>query len=65
MIKLNAFTSVNSFLFFKGTIIEELLQALIGIVDTQLFKTVRFKDFKSENIQETNELIALAGQTLI
>jgi len=48
------------FLFqYEHVMIEELLQSLISVVNTQLFKRVVIKDFKSSNVEYTNEELTL------
>lgn len=37
------------------SMIEELLQFLVGIVDAELFEAVEAKDFESSNVQDTNK----------
>jgi hypothetical protein len=38
-------------------IVKELLESFVGKVNTQLFKTVMLEDFKTGNIENTNEKI--------
>merc|ERR1719312_1312249 len=43
-------------LLLKGehVLVEELLELLVDVVDTNLFKSVEFKNFKSGNVEHTN-----------
>merc|ERR1719422_1753131 len=49
-------TFLDVFLLFKGehVLVEELLELLVDIVDTDLFKGVEFENLKTSNIQDTN-----------
>merc|ERR1719394_893571 len=49
-------TFLNIFLLFKGehVLVEELLELLIDVVDTDLLKGVELKNLKTSNIQYTN-----------
>ena len=42
------------------SVIEQLLELLIGVVDTELFKAVEVEDFKTSNIKDSNEASALS-----
>merc|ERR1719385_253679 len=57
-------TFLDIFLLLKGehVLVEELLQLLIDIVDTDLFKAIVVKDLKAGNIQDTNVLDFLHGR---
>ena len=44
---------------YEHVVVEELLQTLISVVDTQLLKRVEFEYLKSSNIQYTDEVLAL------
>ncbi len=39
--------------FLEDVLNEELLKVLIGVVDTELFETVRLEIFESENVQHS------------
>merc|ERR1719422_1780545 len=63
-------TFLDVFLLFKGehVLVEELLELLIDVVDTDLLKGVEFEDLKTSNIQDTNVvdlLHAWVNQSLI
>jgi hypothetical protein len=46
------------FLFkFEHVVVEELLELLVGIVDTDLIEAVELEDFESGNIEDTNEVV--------
>merc|ERR1719323_898685 len=50
-------------LLLKGehVLVKELLQLLVDVVDTDLFKGVEFKNFKSGNVEHTNVVDLLHG----
>ena len=35
--------------------VEELLEFLVGVVDTELFKTVQIENFETRNVQNSDE----------
>jgi hypothetical protein len=39
--------------FLEDVLNEELLEVLIGVVDAELFETVRLEIFESENVQHS------------
>merc|ERR1719187_2827703 len=49
-------TFLNIFLLFKSehVLVEELLKLLVDVVNTNLFKSVKFENLKSSNIEHTN-----------
>ena len=49
--------------FFFNYQVELLLQLFVGVIDTELFKTVDFKRFKSVDIQDSNELVSFATRS--
>jgi len=49
------FTEVLLLLELEHVVVEELLQLLVGVVDADLFEGVLLKDFKTGNIEDTNE----------
>uniref|UniRef100_A0A2M4DMR2 Uncharacterized protein n=1 Tax=Anopheles darlingi TaxID=43151 RepID=A0A2M4DMR2_ANODA len=51
----------------EHVVVEELLQLLVGEVNTQLLETVVVEDFETSNIQHTNELstLLLGVQSLV
>merc|ERR1719471_817915 len=56
-------TFPNVFFLFqdKHVLVKKLLELLIGKVDTNLFKAIVVKDFKTSNVQATNVLNLLHG----
>merc|ERR1719394_740179 len=58
---LDALPDVLLLLQHKHVVVEELLQLLITKVDTNLLKSVKLKDLKTSNIQDTNEVDLLHG----
>ncbi len=48
------FTAIQLLLGLQDMEVEEVLQALVGKVDTKLLKRVVFEDFESENVQNAN-----------
>ena len=49
--------SLAVFVLFKGkyVFVEVFLKLLVGKVDVELFKSIHFKVFKTENVQHSNE----------
>ena len=54
---LDTFTLVLFLLQDKHMMVEELLQLLVGKVDTQLLKGIELENFETGNIENTNEEI--------
>merc|ERR1711963_177054 len=55
---------LDIFLLFKGehVLVEELLELLIDVVDTDLLKGVELEDLETSNIQDTNIVDLLHGR---
>jgi len=51
-----------SFVFFlfkdEHVVIEELLESLVGVVDAKLFESVKFENFETGDIEDTNEVVS-------
>lgn len=45
---------------YSYSVIEQLLQFLIRIIDTELFKAVKMEDLKTSNVQNANETGSLS-----
>merc|ERR1719346_17721 len=55
---------LNVFLLLKGehVLVEELLELLVDVVDTDLLESVELEDLKTSNIQDTNVVDLLHGR---
>ena len=50
--------SLNSYLFEnEHVVIEKLLKTLIGVINAQLLESVELENFKSCDIENTNEIV--------
>merc|ERR1719428_1289820 len=59
---LDALTFVLFLLLNEHVVVEELLEALVGVVDKELFQDVELEDLKTGNIQDTDEISSGVGR---
>merc|ERR1719447_1452014 len=59
---LDALAFVLFLLLNKHVVVEELLEALVGVVDKELFQDVELEDLKTGDIQDTDEILPGVGR---
>merc|ERR1719347_1089834 len=59
---LDALAFVLFLLLNEHVVVEELLEALVGVVDKELFQDVELEDLETGNIQDTDEILPGVGR---
>ena len=65
MLELNALLAVHRLLLLERAVVEQLLQALVRVVDAQLLEAVLLEDLEPEDVQKPDEFVPLSVQVLV
>lgn len=65
MLELDALLAVHRLLLLERAVVEQLLQALVRVVDAQLLEAVLLEDLEPEDVQKPDEFVPLSVQVLV
>ena len=60
VLEFDALVSIHRLFLFERTAVEQLLESLVCIFDSELLEAVLLKDLKAKNVQKADELVPFA-----